>query len=336
MTETAVVILNYNGKSFLERFLPSVCANSENAAIYIADNGSTDDSSEFIKASYPQLNWIDLKENYGFAEGYNQALKQIEAKYYVLLNSDVEVSENWIEPIIDLFECHPLVAAVQPKILSYDQKSHFEYAGASGGFLDRYYFPYCRGRVLDHLEEDQGQYNDLLEIDWVSGACMFIRAEAYHGLGGLERSFFAHMEEIDLCLRITRSGQKMVCQPKSTVYHVGGGTLPKNHSRKTYLNLRNNLSMITLNERNPLKIHSIRVFIDFLALFWLLVQGQFKTAFSFLKAYFDYLRSLSYLLGLRKNRRKTLPFIENQENKLFLLWEYFLNKKKTFNDLHHS
>jgi GT2 family glycosyltransferase len=336
MKETAVVILNYNGKNYLERFLPSVSHCSNNCTIYIADNGSTDDSIFFIKENYPEIECIELGRNYGYAEGYNCALNHIKAKYYVLLNSDVEVTENWIEPIVDLFECHPNVAAIQPKILSYHQRDYFEYAGASGGFLDRYYFPYCRGRVFDDIEQDKGQYDDCLEIDWASGACMFIRSEVYHQLDGLEKSFFAHMEEIDLCLRIARAGLKTVCLPKSIVYHVGGGTLPKNHPKKTYLNMRNNLSMITLNDKNPLKIHAIRLIIDFLALFWLLVHGQFKTSLSVLRAYIDYLRSLSYLLSLRKNRKKKYPCIKGKEDKIFLLWEYFCYKKKTFDALHKS
>lgn len=332
--DTAVVILNYNGRHFLNQFLPSVIRYSEDARIIVADNASTDDSLALLSTQFPEVELIKLKENYGFAGGYNMALSQVDAQYYILLNSDVEVSNGWLKPLILPFLSHPEIAAVQPKIKAFDSKEHFEYAGASGGFLDRLFFPYCRGRVLDHLEKDTGQYDDCIEIDWTSGACMAIRASDYHELGGLEASFFAHMEEIDLCIRASRKGKKLVCQPKSVVYHVGGGTLPKNHPRKTYLNMRNNLSMITLNHAQALKIHFLRFPIDFLALFWLTIQGQFQSAWAFVRAYWSFFSSLSYLLKLRKQRKSLFPLYRAKEKGVLIIWEYFVLKRKTFDTIH--
>ena len=245
---TAVVILNWNGKHMMEKFLPSVTAHtSGDAEVIIADNGSTDDSIEFLHTHYPDLRIIQLDQNYGFAEGYNRALAQIEADYYVLLNDDVEVTPHWVEPVIEQMQQNPLTAICQPKLLMYDQRDTFEYAGAAGGFIDRYGYPFCRGRLFDVVEKDHGQYDDPCEIFWASGAAMFVRADVWHQLGGLDGDFFAHMEEIDFCWRAKNKGYRVEYCPKSAIYHVGGGTLPKSNPRKTFLNFRNNLSMLYKN-----------------------------------------------------------------------------------------
>ncbi|HOI32471.1 MAG TPA: glycosyltransferase family 2 protein, partial [Bacteroidales bacterium] len=228
MPETAVVILNYNGKKFLERYLPIVLRHSlEDATVVVADNASTDDSVAFLKENFPQVRLIQNFRNVGFSTGYNLALKKIKADYYVLLNSDIEVTANWIAPIVKLMESDPKIAACQPKIRAIHQKDHFEYAGAGGGFIDKFGYPFCRGRVFQHLEEDLGQYDDPVEVFWASGACMFVSAELFHQFDGLDDSFFAHMEEIDFCWRLKNNGYKIMYSPQSVVYHVGGGTLPK-------------------------------------------------------------------------------------------------------------
>lgn len=244
----AIVILNWNGKHYLEQFLPSVLTTSyPHCRIVVADNGSTDDSLEFLEQHYPSIEIIQLEENFGFAKGYNEALKRVEADYYVLLNSDVEVTAGWLEPIIDLLESHENNAACQPKILAFKNKHFFEYAGASGGWLDAYGYPFARGRVFDICEEDQGQYDTTEEVFWASGAALVIKSKVFHQLNGFDEYFFAHQEEIDLCWRIQLTGYKLFCCPQSVVYHVGGGTLPRGNSNKTYLNFRNNQVMLWKN-----------------------------------------------------------------------------------------
>jgi len=250
-TKTAVVILNWNGKKFLEKFLPAVIEKSSASAdVYVADNCSSDDSVCFLKQKFPQVKIIKNKKNYGFSAGYNQALKQIEAEYFVLLNSDIEVTDNWIEPVINLMESDKTIGACQPKLMSFNDKSLFEYAGAAGGFIDKYGYPFCRGRLFQTIEEDKNQYNDTIEIFWATGACLFVRAEIFKKLGGLDDDFFAHMEEIDICWRMKNAGYKIMYCPNSTVYHVGGGTLHKSNAKKTYLNFRNNLSLLFKNLPN--------------------------------------------------------------------------------------
>jgi GT2 family glycosyltransferase len=244
----AVVILNWNGRRYLQQFLPSVLATTySNYRLIVADNASTDDSLDFLRAQYPSIEIIRLKENYGFAQGYNEALKQVEADYYVLLNSDVEVTPSWLEPLIELLEKENKVAACQPKILSWHQKTHFEYAGGAGGWIDAYGYPFARGRVIDTCEEDLGQYDDTVKIFWASGAALVIRSNVFHEVGGFDNFFFAHMEEIDLCWRIQLAGYDLYCCPDSVVYHVGGGTLPQGNPRKLFLNFRNNLIMLAKN-----------------------------------------------------------------------------------------
>jgi GT2 family glycosyltransferase len=246
--KTAVVILNWNGRNFLETFLPSVLEYSARCAdVIVADNASTDDSVAFLQEHYPQIRIIEHPKNGGFSKGYNDALKQIDAEYYILLNSDVEVTPNWITPVIEMMDADPSIAACQPKLRSFEDRSQFEYAGAAGGFIDAYGYPFCRGRIFDVLEEDRGQYDDACEVFWATGACLFVRADLYHALGGLDEDFFAHMEEIDFCWRLKNNGHKVMYCPDSTVYHVGGGALPKSSPRKTYLNFRNNLALLVKN-----------------------------------------------------------------------------------------
>ncbi|MEO8759865.1 MAG: glycosyltransferase family 2 protein, partial [Bacteroidia bacterium] len=243
----AVVILNFNGKKLLQKFLPSVIDNSKLATIYVADNASTDDSISFLKTDFPQVKIIELIQNYGFAKGYNEALKRVDADYFILVNSDVEVTPNWIEPIINLMETDKAIAAAQPKIVSYNTKDEFEYAGACGGFIDKYGYPFCRGRIFDTIEKDTNQYNNPIEIFWATGACMFVRAQVFNELKGFDGFYFAHMEEIDLCWRIKNTGHKIMVVPGSVVYHVGGGTLNKLSPQKTFLNFRNSLLSLTKN-----------------------------------------------------------------------------------------
>ncbi|MBN1117726.1 MAG: glycosyltransferase family 2 protein [Bacteroidales bacterium] len=249
MNKVSVVILNYNGIKYLRQFLPSVIANSqdEGVEIVVADNSSTDSSIQFMKESYPDIRLIEFDTNSGYAGGYNAALEQVNSEYYILLNSDVEVPENWIKPVLEFLDNNRDVAAAMPKIKSYTKKSHFEYAGAAGGFIDKYGYPFCRGRVLSFVEEDNNQYNDIADIFWASGACLFVRAELFHKAGGFDTDFFAHMEEIDLCWRLWHMGHRIVIVPDSEVFHVGGGTLPINTPFKMYLNYRNNLFLLQKN-----------------------------------------------------------------------------------------
>lgn len=279
MTQLAIAILNWNGRKFLEQFLPTLLANcNEDSEVVIIDNASTDDSVSFLAENYPQLRVILNEENYGFAKGYNEGLRQIEAKYYCLLNSDIEVTPHWTEPIIAQMEADEQIAAVQPKLLSYYNRNQFEYAGAAGGFLDKYGYPFCRGRFFDVLEDDKGQYDSDLQIFWASGAALFVRSDIYHQLGGLDDDFFAHMEEIDFCWRINNAGYKIVCNPRSVVYHIGGGTLPKENSFKTFLNYRNDLFLLLKNlpRRRLFITFFIRFFMDILAAFVFLMQGHRK------------------------------------------------------------
>lgn len=279
MTQLAIAILNWNGKHFLERFLPTLLANCNNdTEVVIIDNASEDDSVAFLAENYPQLRVIINEKNYGFAKGYNVGLRQIEAKYYCLLNSDIEVTPHWTEPVIAQMEADENIAAVQPKLLAYHNRTQFEYAGAAGGFLDKYGYPFCRGRFFDVLEEDKGQYDSDIQIFWASGAALFVRSEIYHRLGGLDDDFFAHMEEIDFCWRINNAGYKIMFNHQSVVYHIGGGTLPKDNSFKTYLNYRNDLFLLLKNlpKRRLFITFFIRFFLDILAAFVFLMQGHRK------------------------------------------------------------
>ena len=272
----------------LRRYLPSVVKSQESSAkrydfdVIVADNGSTDNSLEVLAKEFPSVKTIVLDQNYGFAEGYNRAIAQVASEYTVLLNSDVEVTEGWLDPLLAYLDTHTDVAAVQPKIRSWLRRSHFEHAGAAGGYLSKLYFPYCRGRILWHVEEDKGQYDTAAEVDWTSGACMCVRTKVYKECGGLDAAFFAHMEEIDLCWRMRNAGWRLVCVPESVVYHLGGGALNYESPRKTYLNHRNNLLMIYKNKQHPYGVLFIRGLLDYVAACFYLVQGRwgaFKAVF---------------------------------------------------------
>jgi len=283
----SIVILNWNGAKMLRQYLPSVvaCTTLPNTEIVVADNGSTDDSLEVLK-DFPSVRVIRLYQNYGFAEGYNRALKEIDAEYTILLNSDVEVTEGWLTPLLDFMDVHPNVAATMPKIRSYLHKERFEHAGAAGGYMDRLVYPYCRGRILNHVEEDKGQYDTIAQVFWATGACMCVRTATYKELGGLDSDFFAHMEEIDLCWRMQMRGYQLYCIPQSVVYHLGGGALNYESPRKTYLNFRNCLLMIYKNLPMPqlLGVWIVRFFLDYVAALQLLLTGKAKNAWAVFQA----------------------------------------------------
>ncbi|MDR0732721.1 MAG: glycosyltransferase family 2 protein [Dysgonamonadaceae bacterium] len=333
--KTAVVILNWNGRKLLEKFLPALIKNTpeEEADIIVADNGSTDDSLQYLKQAYPSVRIIPMGENYGFAEGYNRALAQLNYQYAVLLNSDVEVAENWLTTAIRYLENHPHVAALQPKILSYNDKSVFEYAGACGGFLDIYGYPFCRGRIFDTLEKDAGQYDRETEILWASGACLFIRVDDYREAGGLDAGFFAHQEEIDLCWRLRARGKTIVCLPQSTVYHLGGATLNMEHPRKTFLNFRNNLLLIYKNlpEKYYRRVMLFRAPADCAAALQLLLKGHPANAWAVVKAHWDFAgRKKRYKAVRRENLEKSKSGLPHGIFKISLLWEYYIRKRRRY------
>jgi GT2 family glycosyltransferase len=336
MNEVAVVILNYNGKRFLHQFLPSVIQFSKGAKIVVADNGSTDGSSDFVKENFNSVELIQIATNLGFCGGYNFALKKVEATYYVLLNSDVEVTENWLEPVIELFRNDPTIAAIQPKILSFKNKNEFEYAGAAGGLIDSLGYPFCRGRIFDKVENDVGQYNDSLPIFWATGACHFVRSSLYHQLGGLDEDYFAHMEEIDFCWRLQRAGHKIYYQGKSTVYHVGGGTLSAASPRKTYLNFRNGLSLIFkhLSTSELIWKLPLRILLDWTAALKFLFQPSPQDALAVLKAHATFFGSLG---GEFVKRRKLALQLGNFKVKQvypnWLVVDYFLLGRTVFKRL---
>lgn len=290
MEKTAVIILNWNGAQMLRTYLPSVIAHTKSAEIIVADNGSTDDSLEVLRKEFPSVKTIVLNTNYGFAEGYNKAIEQVDSEYVVLLNSDVEVTEGWLIPLLDYLEAHPEVAAVQPKIRAWRERDRFEHAGAAGGYLSWLGYPYCRGRRFGRVEQDHGQYDTIAEIDWTTGACMCVRTSVYKECGGLDAAFFAHMEEIDLCWRMRNKGWKLACVPQSVVYHLGGGSLSYDNPRKTFLNFRNNLLMIYKNRRFPWIVLTLRFFLDYAAAAMFLVTGKKGSAKAVLDARKEYKR----------------------------------------------
>ncbi len=330
--KVAVVILNWNGRKFLEKFLPSVVEYSSGAEIIIADNDSKDDSVEFLKKNYPNLRIILNEENGGYAKGYNDALAKVEAEYYVLLNSDIEVTPNWVMPVIEVMDGDKSIAAAQPKLLAYAQKDEFEYAGAAGGFIDKYGYPFCQGRVFGHLEKDLGQYEEVGEIFWASGAAMFVRAEKYWEVGGLDEDFFAHMEEIDLCWRMKNSGYKIMYVPTAKIYHVGGGTLPKGTARKTYLNFRNNFSLLYKNlpKNRVIKTFIARLFLDGIAAVRFLSEGNIGDSFAVFRAHMYF---YSHLSQLRKKRK---ALTQNEVSLIYkrnLVFDHFLFRKSKFTEL---
>jgi GT2 family glycosyltransferase len=306
----AVVILNWNGKSFLEKFLPIVVKYSHDSQIIVADNQSTDDSVSFLKSHFPNVSIIVNPSNDGFAKGYNLALKQVNAEYYILLNSDVEVTENWIDPIIHLMDTNPKIAACQPKILDYNHPSKFEYAGAAGGFIDKYGYPFCRGRVFNFLEEDKGQHDSVKEVFWATGACMFVRSEVFWKVGGFDNDYFAHMEEIDVCWRMKNIGYQIYVNPTSTVYHVGGGTLNKLSPRKTYLNFRNNLTTLLKNDQSGFLFFKFwyRLILDGIAGLVFVLKGDFSHCIAIIKAHFSVYGSLGKTLRKRKEFKTRANF----------------------------
>ncbi|MCB2220868.1 MAG: glycosyltransferase family 2 protein [Bacteroidetes bacterium] len=335
-TKVAVVILNWNGRKFLEDFLPGVIHHSsKEAEIIVADNDSSDDSVAFLRTHFPQVRIIQNELNGGFAKGYNDALKQITADYFVLLNSDIEVTKNWIKPVIELMDSDPKIIACQPKLRSYYDRNKFEYAGAAGGFIDKYGYPFCRGRLFQTLEEDQGQYDDVAEIFWATGACMFVRAVEFIRMGGFDERFFAHMEEIDFCWRAKNRGFRVMYCPASMVYHVGGGTLPKRSWRKTYLNIRNNNIMIFKNlppHHFGLKIF-YRLVLDGVAAIKFLFDGGIYDMLAVAKAHWVYFYRISQL---RKERKSEKHYRVTKMYNRNLVYEYFLRRKKKFTDLDPS
>ena len=338
MYKVAVVILNWNGRGFLEKFLPSVLLNTKhkNSVIYVVDNNSSDDSVLFIEKNFPSVKLIRFSENYGFAGGYARSLPQINAEYYILLNSDIEVTANWITPIIKIMDSDKSIAAYMPKIKSYMNKNSFEYAGAAGGFIDKYGYPFCRGRILNCIEEDKGQYDNKAEIFWASGACMFLRSSAYFEAGGLDESFFAHMEEIDLCWRLKRLDYKIMYCPDVTVYHVGGGTLPNNNPRKIFLNYRNNLFLLykNLSKQKLLPVLIMRIFLDILSSIVYLLKFSVSFSLAVFKAHIFFYLALPDL----KKKRKMILNIAKQKDGLYVFSEsivklFFLKRIKKFSDL---
>jgi GT2 family glycosyltransferase len=336
MTKVAIVILNFNGKNFLQQFLPSILQFSGDAEIVLADNGSTDQSAEFVKEKFPEIEVIQLNENKGFCGGYNVVLKRIQATYYVLLNSDVEVTPNWLQPVIQLMDSDRTIAAAQPKILSHRNKNKFEYAGAGGGLIDMLGYPFCRGRVFNHLEEDHGQYNDTVPVFWASGACLFIRADRYHEMGGLDEDFFAHMEEIDLCWRLNRAGHAIFYQGKSTVYHVGGGTLSASNPRKTYFNFRNGLSLLVKHQRISTLLWKfpLRILLDWVAALHFLSIGSGIHAKAVIIAHLSFMKRFRHEIVKRAATARLIKgFKSTNVFRGLIVFEYFLFGKKSTDKL---
>lgn len=336
LDKVSVVILNYNGQKLIQKYLPSVIANSSGAEIVVADNGSTDGSVEWLKAEYPQLRLIAFDKNYGFAEGYNQALKLIDNEYYVLLNSDVNTPEGWLLPLFDYMENHTECAACQPKIRSEYEPEKFEYAGAAGGFMDIYGYPLCRGRVIGYVETDNNQYDTIEEIFWATGACLFIRSKAYWDAGGLDGRFFAHQEEIDLCWRLKARGASIVCIPKSTVYHVGGGSLGYESPFKTHLNFRNNALLLykNLTPDRYWWTYLFRLLLDWVAALQMLVQRKPQNAWAVIKAQIQFLKMRNQFtpdrkLNLALTKHKKPVGLLN----FWLIWQVYINKKQKYSDL---
>jgi len=335
--KVAVVILNWNGRSFLEKFLPVVIKFSHGAQIIVADNQSSDDSVVFLKQYFPEVSVIINPSNDGFSKGYNLALQQIKTEYYVLLNSDVEVTENWLNPIIQLMETNREIAACQPKILDYQNRSKFEYAGAAGGFIDKYGYPFCRGRIFNVLEEDKGQYDSIMEVFWATGACMFVRADAFWKVGGFDNDYFAHMEEIDVCWRMKNIGYTIYVNPNSVVYHVGGGTLNKLSPKKTYLNFRNNLITLTKNAAPRFLFFKIiyRMVLDGIAAFKFLFEGHGSHFLAVLKAHGSFYKLLPSTIKKRKEMRRMFGFVDATTGvyKRNIVYMHFIKSVKNYSDL---
>ncbi len=338
MVKTAVVILNWNGIEYLKMFLDKVInlTINDETILYVADNGSTDGSADWISSSHRDVKIIRLGKNHGFAGGYNLALDQIDAQYFVLLNSDIEVTEGWLKPLISHLDNNPDVASCQPKILSYHKRDHFEYAGAAGGFIDKYGYPLCRGRILTYIEKDTGQYDTSADIFWSTGACMAVRADAWKKCKGFDPDFFAHMEEIDLCWRFHKAGYRVSCIPHSAVYHVGGGALPYDSPFKTYLNFRNSLFLLYKNlpDKSHIRILFIRRVLDGIAAVFFLLKGQFRSVRSVWKAHIDFYRNLDQL---REKRKIVKELCTKKEAGMILnksiVFEFYIKRTRTFREL---
>lgn len=328
--KVAVVILNWNGKDLLQQFLPSVVMHSRDAEVYVADNASSEGSVKYVIDNFPTVKIIENAANYGYAKGYNEALKKVDADIYCLLNSDVEVTENWLLPIIHTFKSEPNTAIIQPKVLDYKNKTNFEYAGAAGGYIDKYGYAFCRGRIFDTLEEDLGQYDDAVSIFWASGACLFIRSSVYKELNGFDESYFAHFEEIDLCWRAFNYNHDAKYIAASTIYHVGGATLNNSNPRKTYLNFRNSLFTITKNADGNIVLKIlIRMLLDGVAALKFAFELKFMHILSILKAHISFYKRLPLLMSQRKN----LPKKESYYHTRSIIWSYFIDNKKHFDSL---
>lgn len=338
MEKIAIVILNWNGRKMLEQYLPGVIMYSRGeASIYVADNNSSDDSMEFLAQYSSDVKTITLDQNYGFADGYNRALRQIDAQYFVLLNSDVEVAPHWLSPLVEYMDAHDEVAACQPSLLSYVDKMRFEYAGAAGGFLDRYGYPFCRGRIFETVEIDDGQYDRVVPVLWATGACLFIRSADFWNVGGFDARFFAHNEEIDLCWRLNIMGRRVVALPTSAVFHLGGGTLPKGNPMKTFLNFRNNLTMLykCLPDSELRHVMRWRWFLDYLAAAKMLLLdrnfGEFKAVFKARRAFKKWLPQFE---EDRKRIQASRVAGQGVERTPFsLLWQYHVKRRKYYSDL---
>ena len=338
MDKVAVVILNWNGSGMLRRFLPGVVRHTEadGGVVWLADNASTDDSVEMVSRGFPSVRLIRLEQNYGFAEGYNRALAQVEAEYVVLLNSDVEVTGHWLRPLLYYMDTHPEVAACQPKLLSYYQRTRFEYAGACGGFIDRYGYPFCRGRVMGVVEEDHGQYDTVAPVFWATGAALFIRRKDYLEAGGLDGQFFAHMEEIDLCWRLRARGRGLVCVPQSVAYHVGAATLKRENPRKTFLNFRNNLLMLHKNlpQEELVPVMRVRTLLDYVAALNFLLHLQWSNAWAVLRARRAYhALKASYAEVRAENLRRAMTDDIPERMRFSLLWAFYGKGKKRFEEM---
>ena len=340
--KVAVVILNWNGEQMLRQFLPSVVEHSVlpealgEAVVYVADNGSTDDSLALLKAEFPTVRTIVFEENYGFADGYNKAFEQIDAEYAVLLNSDVEVTAGWLAPLVEYMDAHPQVGACQPKLMAYHQKNEFEYAGAMGGYLDRYGYPYCRGRIFDTIENDHGQYDTDVPLLWATGACLMARLATYKEVGGLDGRFFAHMEEIDLCWRLRCRGHEVRSVASSVVYHVGGATLNAGHPRKTFLNFRNNLLMLYKNlpAKELRGVLFVRGLLDYVAAAMFLVKGEWGNVKAVFRARREYRKLKTEFRASREdNLQKSVAMDVPERARYSILWKYHVRRCHTFNEL---
>lgn len=331
MLKIAVVILNWNGEALLQKFLPSVTAFSKEADIYVADNASTDSSIAFLRRHYPEINIIKNTSNGGYAKGYNDALPHIDADIYCLLNSDVAVTKDWLVPIAREFLNNPKAAIIQPKILDYNRKTHFEYAGAAGGFIDKFGYPFCRGRIFQELEEDLGQYDDKIEIFWATGACMFIKRDVYNQLLGFDEDYFAHQEEIDLCWRAKNKGYHIYYVGNSEVYHLGGSTLNNMHPKKTFLNFRNSLYSILKNlpPKKSFPILFLRLLLDGIAGLRFVLQGRPQHLYAILKAHYSFYCNFDRMFKKRERHN----FTENYYSVESIVWSHFVNQIKKFNIL---